>query len=321
MEKEKKQLVHIESLRALAALMVLVFHFLSFSGAEGFLIKNVDLRQFSKFGAQGVELFYIISGFVIYYSLSNTNSASYNYLKYLGKRFARIFPPFLGTLILICLVALIWKGDYGYSAKQILQNATLTVDLFRNSEWMNPIFVTLKVEFLFYLVIGFLVIWMRKSPWIYGSILVLSLLCVPFFHAVDVIHNIPFFAAGIACSEIYQSKNILLNRFILAGSLLILFLIFPWEDILVLGIGITFLLWVKIKSAWLEWMGRFSYSLYLTHGLSGGLFLFVFKNEHYVNLNSWLALILATIVSITFAYGYYLLVERPAMRLSRKVSY
>lgn len=321
MEKEKKQLGHIESLRALAALMVLVFHFLSFNGVDGYLIGNAQIRESSKFGAQGVELFYIISGFVIYYSLSKTNSSSYNYLKYIGKRFARIFPPFLGVLILICLVELIWKGEYGYTLKQVLENATLTVDIFRDSEWMNPIFVTLKVEFSFYLVIGFLVIWMRKSRWIYALILVLSLLSVLFFHSMDIVHNIPFFVAGIACSEIYRLKNVLLNSVLLAGSLLILIFIFPWEDILVLGIGITFLLWVKIKSGWLEWMGQFSYSLYLTHGLSGGLFLFVFKNENYVNLNSWLALILALVIAIIFAYCYYLVLERRAMSWSRKIKY
>jgi exopolysaccharide production protein ExoZ len=321
LEKEKKQLSHIESLRALAALMVLVFHFLSFSGVAGFLIGNAELREFSKFGAQGVELFYIISGFVIYYSLTNTNPAAYSYLKYIGKRFARIFPPFLGTLILICVVALIWKGEYPYTPKQIVENATLTVDLFRDSEWMNPIFVTLKVEFLFYLVIGLLVIWMRKSRWIYGVILFLSLLSVLFFHSMDLVHNIPFFVAGIACSEIYKSKNRSLNAALLASSLFILFWIFPWEDIVVLCIGMIFLLGVKIKSAWLEWLGQFSYSLYLTHGLSGGLFLFVFKNEHYVNLNSWFALVLASLVAITFAYCYYLLIERRAINWSRKIRY
>ncbi|MGV3612890.1 MAG: acyltransferase family protein [Fluviicola sp.] len=321
LEKEKKQLGHIESLRALAALMVLVFHFLSFTGVDGFLIENAQLRESSKFGAQGVELFYIISGFVIYYSLSNTNPVSYNYLKYIGKRFARIFPPFLGTLFLICVIALLWKGNYGYTAKQILENATLTVDLFRDSEWMNPIFVTLKVEFLFYLLIGFLVIWMRKSLWIYGVILFSSLLSVLFFHSIDIVHNIPFFVAGIACSEIYRSKHILVNSLLLTGSMLVLIFIFPGEDILVLSLGIAFLLWLKIKSAWLEWMGQFSYSLYLTHGLSGGLFLFVFKNPNYVNLNSWLALILALVVALVFAYCYYLIVEKRAMSWSRKINY
>lgn len=312
---------HIESLRALAALMVLVFHFLSFQGVDGFLIENALIRDYSGFGAQGVELFYIISGFVIYYSLTNTDSTVYSYYTYLLKRFARIFPPFLGILALICLVACIWKGAYPYDAKQIVQNATLTVDLFRNSEWMNPIFVTLKVEFLFYLLIGFLVIFLRRHILIYSLVLFAALTLVLFFHSIDLIHNIPFFIAGIACSEIYKSRNLPVNYLLLTCSLICLVLIFPIEDTLVLIIGVSLILWVKIRSNYLEWIGQFSYSLYLTHGLAGGLFLFVTKNEKYLNLPGWLALILAVFVAIAFAYCYYLVIEKRAISWSKKIKY
>ncbi len=321
LETEKKQLGHIESLRALAALMVLVFHFLSFSGVNGFLVANETIRDYSRFGAQGVELFYIISGFVIYYSLTNTDSGIYSYFTYLLKRFARIFPPFLGTLALICLVAVIWKGVYAYSAKQILENATLTVDLFRDSEWMNPIFTTLKVEFLFYLVIGILVMVMRKNVLSYSVVLFSALGSVFFFHSIDIIHNIPFFAAGIACSEIFKSRNLLINYVILACSLVVLGVIFPMEDIGVLFIGVSLILWIKIQSGWLEWVGQFSYSLYLTHGLAGGLFLFFVENEKYLDLNNWLSVFLTAAVAIAFAYGYYLIIEKRSISWSKKIRY
>lgn len=314
-------MVHIESLRALAALMVLVFHFISFYGVDGFLVENALIRGYSRFGAQGVELFYIISGFVIYYSLTNTDSGIYSYYKYLLKRFARIFPPFLGTLALICLVAFIWKGAYPYDVKQILENATLTVDLFRDSEWMNPIFVTLKVEFSFYLVIGLLVILLRKHLLIYSLVLLAALIPVLFFHSIDLIHNIPFFIAGIACSEIYKSRNLPVNYALVICSLLVLLFLFPIEDTVVLVIGVSFILWVKIQSSWLEWIGQFSYSLYLTHGLAGGLFLFLVKNDKYLNLNSWLALILAVFVAIAFAYVYYRIIEKRAINWSKRIHY
>lgn len=312
---------HIESLRALAALMVLVFHFLSFHGVDGFLVENVLIRDYSRFGAQGVELFYIISGFVIYYSLTNTDSGVYSYYTYLLKRFARIFPPFLGILALICLVAFIWKGSYPYNAKQIAENATLTVDLFRDSEWVNPIFVTLKVEFLFYLLIGFLVIFLRRNILIYSLVLFTALVLVLFFHSIDLIHNTPFFIAGIACSEIYKSRNLPINYLLITCSLVILVLVFPIEDTLVLIIGVSLILWVKIRSNLLEWIGQFSYSLYLTHGLSGGLLLFVTKNEKYLNLPGWLAIGLAVFIAITFAYCYYLVIEKRAISWSKKIRY
>ncbi|TSJ46541.1 acyltransferase family protein [Fluviicola chungangensis] len=321
MGKEKKYLGHIESLRALAALMVLVFHFLSFEGVHGFLITNETIRTCSKFGAQGVELFYIISGFVIYYSLTNASFGIQNYPKYLLKRFARIFPPFLGTILLICLVALLWKGNYPYTAKQVLENATLSVDVFNDSEWMNPIFVTLKVEFLFYLIIGFLIIVLRRHVLIYSSVLVAALGSVFFFHSTDLVHNIPFFVAGICCSEIYKSRNQPVNYVLLGCSLLVLYVVFPAEDLVVCIIGIVLILWLKIRSRALEWTGAFSYSLYLTHGLSGGLFLYLTKNEKYLDLNSWLALVLAIGVALTFAYGYYRIIEKHAIRWSKHIKY
>ncbi len=312
---------HIESLRAIAALMVLCFHLLSFEGINGKLIANDSIREYSKFGAQGVELFYLISGFVIYFSLSKVDFTLRMYPKYLLKRFLRIFPPFWGVVLLICLIALIWKGIYPYSFEQIVQNATLTIDLFGTSDWLNPIFATLKVEFLFYLLIGFLAVFMRKSPYFYAGICFSALGSTYFFHTIDIIHNIPFFLLGIACSEIYQSKNKELNYSLIAASLLLLGFIFPLEDLIVALLGVCFILWIKVHGKWIEWIGHFSYSLYLTHGLSIGLFLLFFKNEKYFNLNSWVAFLLAFIVALGCAFLYYRIIEKKAIRWSKGVKY
>jgi exopolysaccharide production protein ExoZ len=322
LEKEKKHLGHIESLRALAALIVLVFHFISFSDdAKGPLIKNELIRKYSEFGAQGVELFYIISGFVIYYSLTSTSFGIQNYPKYLLKRFARIFPPFLGTLALICVIALIWKGAYPYTFKQVLENASLSVDLFNDSHWMNPIFVTLKVEFLFYLVIGLLVIPLSRAIWSYALITFSVLIAVYYFNSIDLVHNAPFFLIGIACSEIYRSRNLVLNYVLIAACFVILCSIFPPEDVVVSLIGVVFLLWITIKSEWLESIGHFSYSLYLTHGFSGGLFLYYSKNQTHVDWNPWVYFTLAVLGAIVFAYGYYLVIEKRSIRWSKRIRY
>lgn len=312
---------HIESLRAIAALMVLCFHLLSFEGINGKLIENDLIREYSKFGAQGVELFYLISGFVIYFSLSRINFTIQMYPKYLLKRFLRIFPPFWGVVLLICLMALIWKGIYPYSFGQILQNATLTVDLFGTSEWLNPIFATLKVEFLFYLLIGFLAVFMRKNTYVYAVICFLALGSVYFFHSIDIIHNIPFFILGIASSEIYQSKNKELNYSLVVASLLLLSFAFPLEDLIVALSGVCLILWIKIRGRWIEWIGQFSYSLYLTHGLTIGLFLLFFKNDKYVNLNSWIAFLISFIAALGCAFLYYLVIEKRAIRWSKGVKY
>lgn len=313
---------HIESLRALAALIVLIFHFISFSDGKGYLVKNELIRKFSEFGAQGVELFYIISGFVIYYSLTRDRSFGIQqYPSYLLKRFLRIFPPFLGVIGLICMTPLIFGWPFPYSAKQLLENATLSVDLFKDTQWMNPIFVTLKVEFLFYMVIGLLVIPMKKTVIGYVLIASSSLIAACYFYSVDLIHNVPFFLIGIACSEIHRSRNVMLNYLLISACFIFLLTIFPLEDSAIALIGVTFLLWVTIKSTWLEGIGRFSYSLYLTHGFSGGLFLSYCINQEHVDWNSWVYFTLAVCGAVAFAYCYYWIIEKRSISWSKTINY
>lgn len=321
MKKETTYFGHVESLRAIAALIVVAFHFITFSDAEGQLFKNETLREIAGFGAQGVELFYIISGFVIYNSLSKRRFTLSNYPNYLQKRFLRIFPPFLCAVLLICLTPLIWKAPYPYAPGQIVQNATLTVDLFGNTEWLNPIFATLKVEFLFYLVIGLLAVFMMRNSWIYVSVVCLSLISVLFFPTVDLVHNIPFFLIGIACSRVYSGKEITVNYALILACCVMIGVLFPLEDLVISVAGVVFLLWVRIKSVWLEKIGQFSYSLYLVHGLSGGLFLYIAKSQKVIVLNPWVIVVLSTAVAIVSAYVFFLIIEKRAMRWSKRISY
>jgi peptidoglycan/LPS O-acetylase OafA/YrhL len=321
LKKQNVYLGHIESLRAIAALMVLIFHFISFGDANGPLLASESIRKYSEFGAQGVELFYIISGFVIYLSLSNSSYGFSQYPKYLIKRITRIFPPFWGTILLICFTPFIWGWPFPFSANQLVQNATLTVDMFGNTEWMNPIFITLKVEFLFYLVIGLLVVPMQMTSWSYGIIVFSSLIVTYYFHSFDLIHNIPFFLIGIACCEVYKKRQLILNYGIIVSCFTFLYLVFPMEDLVIAAIGTIFLLWIPITNRWFKQVGQFSYSLYLTHGFSGGMFLFYCKNQQHVNLNPWIYIVTAVCIALAFAYGYYLLIEKRAMHWSKGIKY
>lgn len=305
-------------MRAIAAMIVVAFHFITFEDENGPLFANSGLRSVANFGSQGVELFYIISGFVIYHSLLRKETTFKTYPVYLKKRFLRIFPPFLATVFLICLTPFIWNGVYPYTSSQIIQNATLSVDLFKDTTWLNPIFATLKVEFLFYLVIGFSVVFMRRNAWIYTIVCGISLISVVFFPTIDIVHTIPLFLIGIACSEIYKSHNAFLNYSILVASLMLLAFLFPLEDLIIAICSIVLLLWLKIKSKWLEKIGEFSYSLYLVHGLSGGLALYLCKTQKVIALNPWITLFIAFSVALGSAYLFFLIIEKRAIRWSKK---
>lgn len=320
LEQQKKYLGHVESLRAIAALMVLLFHFISFEDSGDPLVANETIRTCSEFGAQGVELFYLISGFVIYYSLTNSNIRLTDYPKYVAKRVIRIFPAFWGTIFLIGITPFIWNRPFPYSFTQLLQNATLTVDVFNTFSWMNPIFQTLKVEFVFYILIGFLVLPMKKAGWQYAVILVSALVLTYFYHTIDFVHNVPFFLIGIACCEIFRSRQVILNYGLISGCLLFLYLVFPMEDVVISLIGVILLLWLPIKIRITERIGQFSYSIYLTHGFSGGIFLSYCKH-HLADFNPWICIVMATALALGFAYVYYRIIEKRTIDWSKRIRY
>jgi len=102
---EKPRLLIIEALRALAAFYILVHHAVLIhvradapSLARGFV-----------FGQAAVMLFFLLSGFVIYYS-SFGQDPNVKWKSFLIRRFRRIYPVFLLALIVSYLSACIRSG-------------------------------------------------------------------------------------------------------------------------------------------------------------------------------------------------------------------
>jgi len=91
-----------ESLRGLMALVVVIHHWLSFMGiSKGDLSKPLQLLTH---GGYAVEIFIILSGFVIFYTLDNRSST---YLAFIRQRFFRLFP-----LYLFCLIISVFLIDF-----------------------------------------------------------------------------------------------------------------------------------------------------------------------------------------------------------------
>lgn len=76
----------IESIRGLSCILIVIFHLNSKILANGYL---------------GVDQFYIISGFLITYSIFHSNSKSFNIIYFLLKRVKRILP--LKCIVILCI--------------------------------------------------------------------------------------------------------------------------------------------------------------------------------------------------------------------------
>src|SRR3569832_1975532 len=82
----------LDWLRGLAALAVAWFHFT----VGGPLVPDGAFKEAGQFGRHGVDAFFVISGFVIPYSMSRGGYRGWkDSLRFVFKRLARLEPPYL----------------------------------------------------------------------------------------------------------------------------------------------------------------------------------------------------------------------------------
>ena len=292
-----------------------------------FIIYNEKVRKWSEFGAQGVELFYIISGFVISYSFIKNNYVIKNYLRYFFKRIIRIIPTY-GLSILIALgilnVFLIfaWGSPFQFEAKKFLANLTFTCDLFPEIDWYNEVYKTLKVEFQFYIAIGLLWPLIHKNLISRGIVFGVWLVAAYFTTQHQTfIMNGPYFIIGISLCQLFFKKDLLFNWLTIAVCLGMLSSFYMMEDVIIAAIAIIMIQFVKFNSKVTDFIGKSSYSLYLLHGAFGGWFLYWFTRDDFVHLNHKLAIALAVLISLGSASIAYYIIEKPFIKLGKKIKY
>ena len=317
----------IETLRAIAACSVLGFHFITWNNGIGDIYWNEKVKGIATYGAQGVEMFYIISGFVITFALTRSGYKIIHYGKYVLKRVIRIIPVFFMTIFSIYsfkffMAKIFWGYEMQLDYSNILANLTFTVDLWEGATWINPIFSTLGVEFQFYLLIGLLLPFIQYKAW--SKYIILSLLILAGINTMGhqtVLFNMPYFAIGIVMHDVY-AKKLLNASYIYLGILLSVLLRYYLLEDFIIG-ALTLLLFLVIKPSFrlTNSIGQVSYSLYLTHGLFGGWLLFFLSRDEYINLTPYLIIPLAFVFSLIGAKVFYALFEKPSIKFGKKIKY
>ena len=85
----QNRLHNVQSLRAIAALLVVLSHLPSMEIKHG---GDKILPEFFRFGISGVDLFFVISGFIMVYVTWKSERSSRRSLEFLYARFTRIYP-------------------------------------------------------------------------------------------------------------------------------------------------------------------------------------------------------------------------------------
>jgi peptidoglycan/LPS O-acetylase OafA/YrhL len=150
----------ITGLRAVAVFLVFLIH----SGGGGLGDVNEFLNTFVDFGRYGVQMFFVISGFTIFYQL---NEGCYSLRKFLLIRISRISIPYFPILFIIFIYINIggWQfngwayrfNEGGVSIENLLMHLTYLASFdLRYANTIIGVEWTLHIEVFFYCVIGFL---------------------------------------------------------------------------------------------------------------------------------------------------------------------
>ena len=170
----------VDILRFSAALFVLIYHLgysawfnqsSAFAGEFSGVSSPDMFKSWAWFGWIGVEIFFVISGFVICQSASR-----YGFISFVRSRVVRLYPAVWIVAPISCAAA-IGLGMTDVSEGLYLTLKTMT--LFPLYPWIDPVYWTLAVEIVFYAVVSLFILKGRWG-WIYGWAVIVSLACLMF---------------------------------------------------------------------------------------------------------------------------------------------
>jgi exopolysaccharide production protein ExoZ len=117
-------LIYIQILRLLAAVTVVAFHAWGVA-PDGFKVPEGAVSFVLSYGGHGVDLFFVISGFIIFYA---THRATLTPAEFLRRRVERIVPLyFVVTLAVTVLATTLAQNRCGPSAPPAFAHATTLV--------------------------------------------------------------------------------------------------------------------------------------------------------------------------------------------------
>lgn len=347
-------LAQLDGLRALASFQVFVYHVLSLPRFAN--VVNTDLMYPMKMlthGPSAVYLFFVMSGFVLSLSLRKSGFEGAWIRRFYIKRFVRLYPPFLGALVLVlCFVAAFGHlRDFSHLATGWMPASVEGRTFLREALMLrlqyNPPAWSIQVEALAAVIIPFLMLVSLKRP----AILLSSILVVLLFSSLagTVFTYAYMFYLGLLLpriqEEISQSRRIdcwLKSPLLFCLSMLIYggayFVDLGRYNHILCTLGVLGILYYVVysKSDWvraclsnrlMRYLGTISYSFYLNHWLAIFIaYVIVVKWVSYPEVLQQPAYYLCLMGVIALAINLFLssvmwfLTEKPSFALKRLLS-
>src|SRR5664279_2860656 len=157
-------LVHIQVLRFFAAVAVVAFHAAGIA-PDGFKVPDGAVAFALSYGGSGVDLFFVISGFIIFYATHRFDASHGSKLTpagFLRRRVERIVPLYFFVILAVTILAVTLPATFGtpgwFTPRHILKS--LAFIAFTDGE-MPVVYVgwSLEYEMYFYLAVALLMAW------------------------------------------------------------------------------------------------------------------------------------------------------------------
>ena len=317
----------LDSLRAIAAFSVCLFHFIC--TVTGFVDSEFIKMLFST-GHYGVQMFFVISGFVIPWSLFHSDYGIKNYFTFALKRFIRLEPTYIASLMLAIAHTYLRTKSPHYNGVDITPTTTqialhfgYLIPFVEGQHWIRPVYWTLAVEFQYYLAIGLLFPLIAHKKIACRIISYLIIFSGPFIIKGYLPLYLPVFLFGIALF-LFKSKIIKWKE-LFTLTLAATVEIYLFHDLgTFIYIGLTYiaiLFFTEFKNKILTFLGNISYSIYLFHSLTGMVILYYFSHIVSSPFYKFLLVILALAVTVLSSYIVYRLIELPTKRWSSKIKF
>jgi peptidoglycan/LPS O-acetylase OafA/YrhL len=319
---DSARLRELDSLRGVAAIAVVLFH-LTYLHHPQIAVVHVPWGHF------GVELFFVISGFVIFLTVERSRTVMHFGIS----RFARLYPTYWCAVLFTASV--VWLLDtVKVSAFQVGVNLTM-VQVYGRVPNIDDSYWTLALELTFYFFMALLLFFRRLKQVEVAMAIWLALDCAGrlYLHLshrnvgwsishTTLLYYGQFFILGMCVYEHWAGKATRFTPLIMTAAVAMSLWgapsssmsAAPLEYVIVTAL-VTGLVWIAVsrRPRVLRWapllfLGNISYPLYLIHQRAGGLFL---AKARAIGLSDWGALALVLALLILIAYAIHRLVETP----------
>ena len=334
----KKRIDYLDLLRVVAIVGVISFHYLFSAISRGRTpqLSASPLFEWARYGYLGVELFFMISGFVILQSVRDLNL-----VQFIKRRFLRLYPIYWISLIFIYVIATfgIWHRQ-GPFAEVFYYNLTMFPTAF-NQPWLDAAHWFMARQLQFYIAIAIIILFRggKQLPniFIWWSIIgcLWNLLD---FNEFNIWYFNGFFAliaggaiinvirengfdqirvVGLLASYVWAMKSRIDNVYWLDTNR------GPGHSALAIGIivSVIYLLMMltwnsnisKLSIRYIGFAGTLSYPVYLIHDRLGGLAIARFATES----NKYFIYITVVLTAVFLAYLIWHIEKRVMAKFSK----